>query len=33
MRSGVRIPMDDILQIDFDRSAEIKRRDEESAGE
>ena len=33
MRSGVRIPMDDILQIDFDRSAEIERRDEESAGE
>lgn len=33
MRSCVRIPMDDILQIDFDRSAEIERRDEESAGE
>ena len=33
MRSGVRIPMDDILQIDFDSSAEIERRDEESAGE
>ena len=33
MRSGVKIPMDDILQIDFDRSAEIERRDEESAGE
>ena len=33
MRSGVRIPMDDILQIDFDRSAEIERRDDESVGE
>lgn len=33
MRSCVRIPMDDILQIDFDRSAEIERRDDESVGE
>ena len=33
MRSGVRNPINDILQIDFDSSAEIKRRDEESAGE
>ena len=33
MRGGVRNTMDDILQIDFDRSAEIERRDDESVGE
>lgn len=32
MRSGVKIPMDDILRIDLDCSAEARHRDDESTG-